>query len=110
MDTVGFYDCCFIVLVFTQHYLPTQGTQLCMLCLQLGGQVLCFLLGAGYEIFLVLNKLLGCSDSLFKVFQLPLQKFESLGARRGISLGIQSLLLIVDYSAPFSNIGFQGGL
>jgi hypothetical protein len=43
-DTVGFYDCCFVVLVFTQYCLPTQGTQLCKLCLQLGGQVLCFLL------------------------------------------------------------------
>jgi hypothetical protein len=76
----------------------------------MGGQVLYFLLGAGYEIFLILNKSLSCSDSLFKVFQLPLQKFKSLGACRGISLGIQSRLLVIDYSAPFGNIGFQGGL
>jgi hypothetical protein len=103
-------DCCFIILVFTQHYMPTQGAQLYKLCLQLGGQVLCFLLGAGHEIFLILNKPLSCSDSLFKVFQLPLRKFKSLGARRCISLGIQSCLLVVDYSAPFGNIGFQGGL
>jgi hypothetical protein len=41
---VGFCDCYFIVLVFTQYYLLTQGTQLYKLCLQLGGQVLCFLL------------------------------------------------------------------
>jgi hypothetical protein len=107
---VGFYDCCFVILVFTQHYLLTQGAQLCKLCLQLDSQGLCFLLGAGYEIFLILNKPLSCSDSLFKVFQLPLQKFKSLGARRGISLSIQSHLLVVDYSAPFGNIGFQGGL
>jgi hypothetical protein len=85
---VGFYDCCFVVLVFTQHYLLTQGAQLCKLYLQLVGQVLYFLLGAGYEIFLILNKSLSCSDSLFKVFQLPLQKLKSLGACRGISLGI----------------------
>jgi hypothetical protein len=110
MDTVSFYDCCFVVLVFTQHYLPIQGTQLCRLCLLLGGQVLCFLHGAGYGIFLVLNKPLCCSDSLFKVFQLPLQKFKSLGACRGISLGIQSHLLVIDYSTPFGNIRFQGGL
>jgi hypothetical protein len=25
MDAVGFYDCYFIVLVFTRYYLPTQG-------------------------------------------------------------------------------------
>jgi hypothetical protein len=90
--------------------MPTQGAQLYKLCLQLGGQVLCFLLGAGYEIFFILNKPLSCSDSLFKVFQLPLQKLKSLGAHRDISLGIQSHLLVVDYSAPFDNIGFQGGL
>jgi hypothetical protein len=53
---VGFCDCCFIVLVFTQFYLPTQGTQLYKLYLHLGGQVLCFLLWAGYEVFLVLDK------------------------------------------------------
>jgi hypothetical protein len=110
MDTVGFYDCCFIVLVFTQHYLLTQGAQLYKLYLQLGGQVLCFLLGAGYEIFLVLNKPLSCSNSLFKAFQLPRQKFKSLGAHRGISLSIQSRLLVIDYSAPFGNISFQGGM
>jgi hypothetical protein len=107
---IGFCDCCFVVLVFTQHYLPTQGAQLYKLYPLLGGQVLCFLLGAGYEIVLVLNKPLSCSDSLFKVFQLPLQKFKSLGACRGISLGIQSRLLVIDYSAPFGNISFQGGL
>jgi hypothetical protein len=78
----GSYDCCFIILVFTQHYLLTQGAQLYKLCLQLGGQVLYFLLGVGYEIFLVLNKPLSCSDSIFKVFQLPLQKFKSLGCSR----------------------------
>jgi hypothetical protein len=44
------------------------------------------------------------------VFQLPLQKFKSLGAHRGISLGIQIHLLVIDYSAPFGNIVFQGGL
>jgi hypothetical protein len=38
------------------------------------------------------------------VFQLPLQKFKSLGALRGISLGIQSLLLIIDQSTLFGNI------
>jgi hypothetical protein len=65
---VDFFDCCFIILVFTQHYLPTQGAQLCKLYLQLGGQLLCILLGASYEIFLILNKPLSCSDSLFKVF------------------------------------------
>jgi hypothetical protein len=88
MDTVGFCDCCFIILVFTRYYPPTQGTQLCKLYLQLGGQVLCFLLLAGYEVFLFLDKPLGCLDSLFEIFQLLLQKFKSSGARRGISLGI----------------------
>jgi hypothetical protein len=36
-DAVSFCDCCFVVLVFTRYYLPTQGTQLCKLYLQLGG-------------------------------------------------------------------------
>jgi hypothetical protein len=57
-----------------------------------------------------LNKSLSCSDSLFEVFQLPLKKFKALGAHRSISIGIQSHLLVIDYSTPFSNIGFQGGL
>jgi hypothetical protein len=61
---------------------------------------------SGYEVFLVLDKPLGCSDSLLEFFQLPLQKFESLGAHRGISLGIQSRILIVDQSALFGNISF----
>jgi hypothetical protein len=44
MDTVSICDCYFVVLVFTQYYLPTQGTQPYKLYLQLGGQVLGFLL------------------------------------------------------------------
>jgi hypothetical protein len=35
---VGFYDCCFVVLIFTRYYLPTQDTQLCKLCLQLSAR------------------------------------------------------------------------
>jgi hypothetical protein len=67
-DTVGFCDCCFVILIFTRYYLLTQDTQLYKLYLQLGGQVLCFLLLPGHKVFLVLDKPLGCSDSLFEIF------------------------------------------
>jgi hypothetical protein len=43
-DMVGFCDCYFVILIFTRYYLPTQDTQLYKLYLQVGGQVLCFLL------------------------------------------------------------------
>jgi hypothetical protein len=68
------------------------------------------ILSADNKVFLILDKPLGCSDSFFEIFQLPLQKIKSLGACRGISLGIQSRIPIINQSALFGDIGFQGVL
>jgi hypothetical protein len=43
-DLIGFGDCGFIVFVFADHHLPAQVSQLLELGLQLGLQILNFLL------------------------------------------------------------------
>jgi hypothetical protein len=45
-------------------------------------------LGAGYEVLLILDALLGCPNFFLEVFQLPLQRLKSLGMCRSVSFNI----------------------
>ena len=59
------YDC-FVILVITCYYLPTQGAYLCKLCLYLLSYFLGFLLGVCNGSFLDLDEFLGGADLFFE--------------------------------------------
>ena len=76
---------CFVILVITCYYLPTQGAYLCKLCLYLLGYFLGFLFGVCNGSFLGLDEFLGGADLFFELRQFFLQEVESIYA--GAELG-----------------------
>jgi hypothetical protein len=67
-DTVNFRNHRFVLLVRPRRHLFAQAAQLGQVCLQLGGQDCCLLLGTRDKILLILNALLGGPDFSLEVF------------------------------------------
>ena len=68
----------FVILVIACNYLPTQGADLCKLCLYLLGYFLGFLLGVCDRGFLGLDEFFGSADIFFEFRQFFLQEVESV--------------------------------
>ena len=78
----------FVILVIACNHLPTQGADLCKLCLYLLGYFLGFLFGVCNGSFLGLDEFFGSADLFFEFRQFFLQEVESIHVGRHVSFGI----------------------
>ena len=85
------YDC-FVILVITCYYLPTQGAYLCKLCLYLLGYFLGFLPGICNRSFLGLDEFLGGANLFFEFCQFLFSRL--------------SRFMLADTSALISRVAF----
>ena len=78
----------FVILVIACNYLPSQGADLCKLCLYLLAYFLGFLFGVCDGSFLGLDELLGGTNLFFEFCQFFLQEVESVHVGRHVSFDI----------------------